>query len=126
MPGNTIAHIAIAPANKIYIAKPKFKSAILTLSPPLIGLKYVIKDTIKIPIIANIIFLYLPLILSFSSFIIKGIENTINPKNNELTLYIFVSNKLVKTNVAKAIPTIQPVPNLNKNHKALFFFLKSP
>ena len=49
-----------------------------------------------------------------------------NPKNNELTLYIFVSNKLVKTKVPKLIPKIQPVPNLNKNHKALFFFLKSP
>lgn len=45
----------------------------------------------------------------------------IKPKNNELTAYILLSNKLVSTKVARPTPTTQPVPSLNKNQSALSF-----
>ena len=46
----------------------------------------VINETIKIPIIAKIIFLYLPTKESFSCLIINGIATIINPVNSELIL----------------------------------------
>ena len=86
IPGNIIADIAIIPATNTYIANPKFKFVIsILVSLPVCGLKYVIADTIIIPIIVNIKFLYFPSIFCFSSFIIKGIAKIIKPINKELT-----------------------------------------
>ncbi len=91
MPGNTIADIAIIPATNTYAINPKFKLVKFTMFPsPDTGLKYVISATTAIPITVNIRFIYLPFSTFFSSFIIKGIENIINPRNIELTLYICV------------------------------------
>lgn len=52
---------------------------------PVCGLKYFIADTMIIPISVNIKFLYFPFTFSFSSFIINGMANIMNPINRELT-----------------------------------------
>ena len=59
---------------------PKLPQARFILSPPA-GLKLEIAITNTRPIIAKIIFLYLPLNSAFSSIIISGIANTTKPKN---------------------------------------------
>lgn len=51
---------------------------------PVCGLKYVIADTMIISISVSIKFLYVSFIFSFSSFIINGMANIMNPINSEL------------------------------------------
>lgn len=87
---------------------------------PVCGVKYVIADTTTIPMSVNIKFLYFPFTFSFSSLIISGIANIINPINNELTWYMCVSNKLDNISDAIAIPITQPIPNFTKNLIASF------
>lgn len=51
---------------------------------PVCGLKYVIADTMIISISVSIKFLYFSFIFYFSSFIINGMANIMNPINSEL------------------------------------------
>ena len=50
-----------------------------------------------------------------------GIAAIINPKNNELILYISLSNKLAKIVTAKPIPIIHPRNSFAKNFIDLIF-----
>ena len=116
IPGKIIAEIATIATKNTYIPVPKFKLCKFILCPsPEAGFKSDIVTTNAIPITVNIRFLYLPLNSSFSSKIIIGIENNINPKNSELIWYIWLSKILPKTNIDDTIPITQPIPILNKN-----------
>ena len=64
----------------------------------LTGLNYVIDPTISVPIIKNIIYFLLFINVFISDFIISGMDDIINPKNNELVSYIFFSNMFVISN----------------------------
>ena len=80
--------MAIIPAIKTYKIKPILRLVNETSIPVPddTGLNTVIATTTKIPVIAQTIFKYLPLIVSFSALIINGIEKTINPIKTELIL----------------------------------------